>query len=498
MSEEIFVAPHDAKGDRLKEARLTKLNTLKEAGINPYPYKYDVTAKAADLQEKYKDLPAEEETSDVVRVAGRIKAYRNSGMFMDLYDESGKIQIFSYKKALPEIEVLKMKNVELGDIIGVEGVVRRSQKGELSIKTTEITVLSKALATLPEKFHGLTDVEARYRQRYVDLIMNDESKDKLRKRSKITSIIRNVLAEKDFLEVETPMLHGILGGASAKPFVTHFNALDRDFYLRIAPELFLKRLIVGGLADGVFEINRNFRNEGIDITHNPEFTAFEIYRAYKDASYMMGIAEELCEKIAMDLYGSTKVTFADKELNFKGPYPRITVADAIKKETGLDVLAMNEKEIKLAAEKVGLELTGTEKWGHVVQELFEEKVEHTLVQPCFITDFPKDVSPLIKEHPEDSRLTQGAEFFVNTWEVGPIYSELSDPQDQFERFMEQVNQRDAGDDEAQMMDSDFITALENGFPPTGGMGIGIDRLVMLFTDSSSIREIIAFPTLKQK
>ncbi|MCT4574973.1 MAG: lysine--tRNA ligase [Alphaproteobacteria bacterium] len=496
--EEIFVAPHDAEGDRLKQARLVKLNNLKEAGINPYPYKYEVTAKAADLQEKYKDLPAETETEDVVKVAGRIKAYRNSGMFIDLYDESGKIQIFSYKKALPEIEVLKMKNVELGDIIGVEGIVRRSQKGELSIKTKEITVLSKSLATLPEKFHGLTDVEQRYRQRYVDLIVNDETKDKLRKRSRIISIIRNVLEQKEFLEVETPMLHSILGGASASPFVTHHNSLNKDLYLRIAPELFLKRLIVGGLSDGVFEINRNFRNEGIDITHNPEFTAFEVYRAYKDADYMMKLAEELCEKIAVDLYGGTKVKFSEAELEFKGPYPRIPVAEAIKKETGLDVLSMDAEEIRKAAEGIGMEMDGTEKWGQVVQEIFEEKVEHTLIQPCFITDFPKDVSPLIKEHPEDDRLTQGAEFFVNTWEVGPIYSELSDPQDQFERFMEQVKQRDAGDDEAQMMDADFITALENGFPPTGGMGLGIDRLVMLFTDSQSIREVIAFPTLKTK
>jgi lysyl-tRNA synthetase, class II len=497
MIEENFVAPHNADGDRLKEARLVKLNNLKEAGINPYPYKYDVNAKAAELQEKYKDLPADTTTEDVVKVAGRIKAYRNSGMFIDLHDESGKIQIFSYKKALPELEVLKMKNVELGDIIGVEGVVRRSHQGELDIKTTEITVLSKSLATLPEKFHGLTDVEQRYRQRHVDFIMNDKARQNFINRSKVIKKIKSILDEKDFLEVETPVLQPIYGGGAAEPFVTHHNSLDMDMFLRVSNELYLKRYIIGGF-ERVYEFVKDFRNEGIDTTHNPEFTQVEIYQQFADYNDMMSLVEEIFETLVVMLHGDTKVQIGENVVDFKAPFKKGSMIDLIKEYLGKDIsLDSTVEDVYKIADELNVDLKEGLSWGTVIEEIFE-LVEPKLIQPIHVTDYPKDVSPLTKEHRDNPRLVERFETRINGTEVCNSYSELSDPQDQYERFLEQVKQRESGDAEAQMMDEDFIKALEHGMAPTGGLGIGIDRLLMMLLGEESIREVIAFPTLKAK
>lgn len=490
--------PHEPEND-VSAARLDKLKALKDQGINPYPYRYDPTSTAEALHTHYAELPDDTLTEDRVRVAGRIRAMRNNGMFIDLHDVTGKIQVFSHKNNLSEAELAKLAALDIGDILGVEGVVRRTGRGELTVNSSELTVLAKGLLPLPEKFHGLTDPEAKQRQRYLDLIMNEDSRETLRIRSQVVSALRRLMGERGFLEVETPMLHQILGGATARPFVTHHNTLNMDLFLRIAPELYLKRLIVGGLSDRVFEINRCFRNEGISTRHNPEFTMLEAYQAYGDYTDMMTLTETLIAGAAEAVHGRTACRFGNHEIELAGPYPRKPMHALVAEKTGTDFLELETAEAaRKAAQALGADVKGTENWGQALEAAFEVAVEPELIQPTHVTDLPKDISPLAKGHRDDPRLTERFETFINCWEVANAFSELTDPQDQFDRFLGQVAAREAGDAEAQMMDRDYVTALEYAMPPTGGLGIGIDRLVMILTDSPSIRDVILFPTLRPK
>jgi lysyl-tRNA synthetase class 2 len=481
----------------LIDAKIENLKQLQARGVKPYPYRFDVTHHAGDLQKKYAELANGEMTTEVVAVAGRIMSNRNSGMFIDLRDASGKIQIFSHKDQLSEAVLEQMSYYDLGDIIGVTGIVRRTPRGELTINTTTVEMLSKSVRPLPEKYHGLHDVETKYRKRYVDLIMNEESRAVFKMRSQIIAFIRKLLIDESFMEVETPMLHVIPGGTSAKPFLTHHNALDMPLYMRIAPELYLKRLVVGGF-DKVFEIGRNFRNEGISVKHNPEFTALEVYQAYADYTDMMGLAERIIEGAVKATHnGETKIKFGDHDIEFKAPWPRKSMSALVLEKTGIDFSVIPDHETAAAkARAVGVHVKDTSTWGEIVEMVFAEKVEGTLIQPIHVIDIPKDVMPLAKTHPTDPSLTESFEVYINGWEIGPAFSELNDPFDQFSRFEQQSKAREAGNDEAQRLDEDYIEALEYGMPPTGGLGIGVDRLVMLLTNSPSIRDVIAFPTLR--
>lgn len=481
-----------------RESRLAKLNNLLESGYNPYPYKFEPNAKAADLQEKYKDLEAGTDTEDRVTVAGRAMAVRNSGMFIDLKDESGKIQVFCHKNHLSEDDLARLKNLDVGDMVGISGYIRRTPRGELSIAAEKFDIIAKSLQALPEKFHGLTDVEARYRQRYVDFIMNEDSKEIYKKRCQITSAIRHYFEQHDFLEVETPMLHQIMGGANAKPFITHHNSLDMDLYLRIAPELFLKRLIVGGF-DRVFEIGRNFRNEGIDKSHNPEFTALEAYQAYADYNTMADLIPDLIASVAKEVLGTTTIQVGEHEIDLAQPYVKKSMVDLVKEHTGLDFLeAETVEEAQAMAKSIGIDASFCASWGKVVSEVFDERVEAKLIQPTLVMDMPRDISPLAKTHRSNPRLVEHFDAYICGMEMGCAYSELSNPLEQRERFEAQCTAREAGDEEAQMLDEDFINALENGFPPSGGMGMGIDRLAILLTGAATIRDVIAFPTLRKR
>ena len=489
----------DDAEDPLRAVRVGKLESLRARGIDPYPYHFARTDEAAELERHYAELAAGAETDKRVRVAGRIRAIRNSGMFIDLHDASGKIQIFCHRDHLPPEGAATVRLLDIGDLIGVEGLVRRTPRGELTINAEAVTVLSKALRPLPEKYHGLADVELRYRQRYLDLIMNPESRATFLRRSRIIGAIRAFLTERGYLEVETPMLHTIAGGASAKPFVTHHNALDIDLYLRIAPELHLKRLLVGGLADKVFEINRNFRNEGISPRHNPEFTMLELYEAYVDYVAMMQLVEELIGSVAQTVLGTLRLDYGGTVIDLSPPWPRRGMADLVREATGIDFLAFEEAEAaRKAAAELGAVLTGSENWGQALEAAFAARVEDTLVQPVHVTGFPRDISPLAKADRTDPRLVERFETYIYGWEITNAFSELTDPQDQRARFDAQMRARAAGDEEAQPLDEDYVTALEYGLPPCGGLGIGIDRLVMLLTDSPSIRDVIAFPTLRPR
>jgi lysyl-tRNA synthetase, class II len=485
--------------DALRAVRVSKRDSLAAKGIDPYPYSFQRTHEASELDRRYAGLAAGIETGDRVRVAGRIRAMRNSGMFIDLHDASGKIQIFNHRDLLGPDALATVRLLDIGDLIGVEGLVRRTPRGELTVNATAVTVLAKALRPLPEKYHGLADIELRYRQRYLDLIMNPQTRETLRRRSQIIAALRTHLVEGGYLEVETPMLHTIPGGASAKPFVTHHNALDIDLYLRVAPELHLKRLVVGGLADKLFEINRCFRNEGLSPRHNPEFTSLELYEAYVDYTAMMSLTEELITTVAETVLGTLRVEYGGAAIDLSPPWPRHTMAELVQTATGVDFLAFeNAEKAREVAADLGAVVTGAENWGQALEAAFAARVEDTLIQPVHVTGFPRDISPLAKADRSDPRLVERFETYIYGWEVANAFSELNDPQDQRERFEAQMRARSAGDEEAQPLDEDYVTALEYGLPPCGGLGIGIDRLVMLLTDSPSIRDVIAFPTLRPR
>ena len=481
-----------------RQSRINKLERLNEMGYNPYPYNFKPDSYAKDLQEKYKDLPAGEHTEDTVTVAGRAMAVRNDGMFIDMKDKTGNIQLFCHKCNLDEDNLKLLKCLDIGDVVGVTGFIRRTPRGELSVAAQKFDIIAKSLEPLPEKFHGLTDIETRYRKRYVDMIINDDAKEVLITRCKITSAIREFFGQNEFLEVETPTLHPILGGANAKPFVTHYNALDNDFYLRIAPELYLKKLIVGGM-DRVFEIGKNFRNEGIDKNHVPEFSALEAYMAYGDYNDMAILISDLLRFVVKKVYGTEKITIGEHEIDFSKPIPKVSIIDLIKRETGVDFLSVQTvEEARELAKSIGVETEHCTNWGKVVQEVFDEKVEHTLIEPILVSDMPKDISPLAKTHRDNPRLVEHFDVYLLATELGCAYSELSNPLEQLERFNSQMKERDLGDDEAQMLDESFIDALSYGFVPTTGMGMGIERLVKLLTNSSTVRDVILFPALKKR
>ena len=482
--------------NHLMQIRRDKLKELQEAGKDPYEItKFNRTNTAGEIKQNYEEF----EQKDVT-VAGRIIAKRIMGKasFCTIQDSDEKIQSYVSINDLGEEAYKAFKTWDIGDIIGITGFVFKTRTEEISIHAKEVTLLSKSLRPLPEKFHGLRDTDLRYRQRYVDLIMNPEVKKTFEIRSRIITEIRNILDQKGYLEVETPMLNTISGGATAKPFVTHHNALNIDMYLRIATELNLKRLIVGGY-DKVYEIGRIFRNEGMDVRHNPEFTSIELYEAYSDYNDMMDIVEEIFSKVSMKVLGTTKVNYQGQDIDLAPGWKRITMIDSIKEVTGIDFNEINtdEEAVALAKER-GIEIPDKTKEtrGDVISLFFDEYVEKTLVQPTFIYDYPIEISPLAKKKKEDPRLTERFEAFIGGREYGNAFSELNDPIDQYERFKKQVEAREAGDEEAGMMDEDFIQALEIGLPPTGGLGIGIDRMIMLLTDSASIRDVLLFPTMK--
>jgi lysyl-tRNA synthetase class 2 len=482
--------------NQLMKIRREKLQELQEQGKDPFEItKFNVTNTAGEIKKDYEQF----EQKDVT-VAGRIIAKRIMGKasFCTIQDCDERIQSYVSINDLGEESYKAFKTFDIGDIIGITGFVFKTRTEEISVHAKEVTLLSKSLRPLPEKFHGLKDPDLRYRQRYVDLIVNPEVKKSFETRSKIIKCIRNILDEKGYLEVETPILNTISGGATARPFITHHNALDIPMYLRIALELNLKRLIVGGMSK-VYEMGRVFRNEGMDIRHNPEFTELELYSAYQDYNDMMDITEEIFSRCANEVVGSTKITYQGTEIDLTPSWKRITMIDSIKEVTGIDFNTINtdEEAVKLAKER-GIEIPDKTKEtrGDVISLFFDEYVEKTLIQPTFIYDYPVEISPLAKRKPSDPRLTERFEVFIGGREYGNAFSELNDPIDQYERFKKQVEAREAGDEEAGMMDEDFIQALEYGMPPTGGLGIGIDRLIMLLTDSASIRDVLLFPTMK--
>ena len=482
--------------NQLMIVRRDKLNKLKEEGKDPYKItKFNRTHTSKEIIDNYDELEGKD-----VTVAGRIMAKRIMGKasFCHIQDSTGKIQSYVSINDLGEESYKSFKEDDIGDIIGITGFVFKTKTGEISIHAKELKLLSKSLRPLPEKFHGLKDTDLRYRQRYIDLIVNPEVKDTFLLRSKIISNIRKILEEKGFLEVETPILNTISGGATARPFITHHNTLDIDMYLRIALELNLKRLIVGGY-DKVYELGRVFRNEGMDIRHNPEFTMLELYAAFQDYHDMMDITEELFSRTAKEVLGTTKITYQGQEIDLAPGWRRISMIDSIKEVTGIDFNTINtdEEAVALAKERnIKIPDQTKETRGDVISLFFDEYVEKTLIQPTFIYDYPVEISPLAKKCSKDERLTERFEVFINGREYGNAFSELNDPIDQYERFKKQVEARNAGDEEAGMMDEDYIQALEIGLPPTGGLGIGIDRFVMLLTDAASIRDVLLFPTMR--
>ena len=483
----------------LLQIRRDKLDALREAGKDPFEItKYDVTAYSGDIKANFVDPPEGEESTVTVSMAGRIMSKRGMGKasFADLQDKQGRIQLYVRKDMVGEEAYADFKKWDIGDIIGVTGVVFRTHMGEISVRATSVVLLAKSLLPLPEKFHGLKDPELRYRQRYVDLIMNPEVKDTFVKRSMIIKEIRALLDEEDFLEVETPMLNTIAGGASARPFVTHHNALNIDMYMRIALELYLKRLIIGGF-DRVYEIGRVFRNEGMDPRHNPEFTLLELYQAYTNLDGMMDITEKMFRRCAEKVNGCTTVVFDGHEIDLGKPFARITMTDAVKQYSGVDFNELPDLEAaRKAAKEHHVEFEERHKKGDILAAFFDEFVEENLIQPTFITEYPIEVSPLTKKDPEKPGMTQRFELFIAGREHANAYSELNDPIDQRERFMAQVALREQGDDEAEHLDEDFLTAMEYGMPPTGGLGVGIDRMVQLLTGNYSIRDVLLFPTMK--
>ena len=489
-------APQEENLSQLTKVRRDKLRELQESGNDPFQItKYEVNNDSANIKANFDALEGSE-----VSIAGRLMSKRGMGKvsFCDLQDKSGRIQLYARKDEMDEAEYNRFKKFDIGDIVGVKGVAFRTQRGEMSVRVETVTLLSKSLLPLPEKFHGLTNTELRYRQRYVDLIVNPEVKRTFVLRSKFVKHVRDFLDNRGYMEVETPVLNTISGGATARPFITHHNTLDIDMYMRIATELNLKRLTVGGF-ERVYEIGRIFRNEGMDPKHNPEFTTVELYEAYADFNDMMDLFEDLLTSAAQKLLGTYQLEWQGEQIDLTPGWPRLPMHEAVKQYTGLDFMAItSDEEAVAAAKSIGVELpeTADPTWGNALYEVFDQRVEEKLVQPTFITMHPVDVSPLAKRSPKDPRLTERFELFICRSEMGNAFSELNDPIDQRQRFQKQVELRDKGDDEAGMMDEDFITALEYGLPPTGGLGIGIDRCVMMLTNSDSIREVILFPTMK--
>ena len=479
-----------------KKVRLDKLSEMVANGNDPFAHvKYEVTAYSADIHENFEEWEGKE-----VSLAGRMMSKRVMGKaaFSDLRDTKGRIQMYFRRDDIGEEEYKAYKKLDIGDILGVKGIVFRTQKGEISIHITGYTLLAKSLLPLPEKFHGLTDTDTRYRQRYVDLIVNPDVKRNFIVRSKFIKFMRSYLDNMNYIEVETPVLNTIAGGAAARPFITHHNTLDIDMFMRIATELPLKRLIIGGM-DRVYEIGRIFRNEGMDPKHNPEFTTVELYQAYADFHDMMDIAEGIISGAAKEILGTYEVEWMGEKINLTPGWRRLTMVEAVKEYVGIDFDAItDDAEAVAAAKAVGVELAeAAEKtWGNALYACFDQRVEEHLIQPTFITMYPVEVSPLTKKSPADPRLTERFELFVCHSELANAYSELNDPIDQRARFMKQVEQRERGDDETEMLDEDFLTAMEYGMPPTGGMGMGIDRCVMLLTGAATIREVILFPTMK--
>ena len=480
----------------LLQVRRDKLAELRQQGRDPFTLtKYDVSHHSNEVKDRFDELEGQ-----TVRLAGRLMSKRGMGkaVFADLQDGGGRVQLYVRIDDVGEEALAIFKKYDIGDIVGVEGEVFRTKRGEISIKAKTVTLLSKSLLPLPEKFHGLTDVETRCRQRYVDLIVNPEVRRTFEIRSKFIKYIRDFMDVRGFMEVETPVLNTISGGATARPFITHHNTLDIDMYMRIATELPLKRLIVGGL-ERVYEMGRIFRNEGMDNRHNPEFTTIELYQAYADFNDMMDLFEDLLSSAAQKLLGTYELEWQGEHIDLTPGWPRLPMHEAVKQHTGLDFMAIaSDEEAVAAARSIGVELpeTADKTWGNALYECFDQKVEGKLIQPTFITMHPVDVSPLAKRSPADPRLTERFELFICRSEMGNAFSELNDPIDQKQRFQQQVELRAKGDDEAGMMDEDYITALEYGLPPTGGLGIGIDRCVMLLTNNDSIREVLLFPTMK--
>lgn len=486
--------PQQANTSDVIQVRYDKLDALREAGRDPFVI---TTSERDTLTETIKNS-FEEYENKTVCVAGRLLSKRGKGKvsFMDLYDRTGKIQVFAKFDDLGEEEYGFLKKWDIGDIVEVKGFVFKTQMGEISIHAQQVRLLSKSLKPLPEKYHGLKDTDMRYRQRYVDLIMNAEVKDTFIKRSKIISSIRRYLDNQGFMEVETPMLVANAGGASARPFMTHFNALDEDLKLRISLELYLKRLIVGGL-EKVYEIGRLFRNEGFDTRHNPEFTLMELYQAYTDYNGMMDLTENLYRHVAQEVLGTTKITYNGVEMDLGKPFERITMVDAVKKYSGVDFNEIKtDEEAKTLAKEKGIEFEDRHKKGDILNLFFEEYAEEHMIQPTFVMDHPVEISPLTKKKPENPDYVERFEFFMNGWEMANAYSELNDPIDQRERFKAQEALLAQGDEEANTTDEDFLNALEIGMPPTGGIGFGIDRMCILLTDSAAIRDVLLFPTMK--
>lgn len=480
--------------NELLQVRRDKLQDLYDLGIDPFGERFERTHTAQEILDRFDVLE-----NEITTLPGRIMSMRTHGKasFADLMDHTGRVQLYLRVDTLGEEGYALLQKLDIGDIVGVTGKIFRTRRGEISVEVQTLKFLSKSLRPLPAKWHGLKDVDLRYRQRYVDLIVNPGVREVFETRSKIIHSLRNFLAGYGYLEVETPMLHAIAGGASARPFTTHHNALDMDLFLRIAPELYLKRLLVGGY-DRVFEIGKMFRNEGISTKHNPEFTMCELYMAYGDASDMMKITEDLYAHIAQELFGSTTIVFQGQEIDLTPPWPRKPMLDAIKEYSGVDLKGLDDVQARQAVKGRGLDIEPNASFSAVLDALFDAFVEPKLIQPVFITDHPVEISPLAKRKKDNPLLTDRFEPFMVTWEAGNGFTELNDPVDQDQRFRQQMAQRDRGDDEAHMMDEDYIRALEYGMPPAGGLGLGIDRMVMLFTDSPSIRDVLLFPHMRPR
>ncbi len=484
-------------GDEIKKIRIEKLNKIKKQGINPYPYMFKITHSVTQIRSMFSNLKSEQTPSDEISTAGRIMSIREMGKasFAHIKQAGERLQLYFKKDLLGEKDYQFFKTLDIGDFIGVSGSVFITKTGELTLKIKKFFLLAKSIKPLPEKWHGLKDVEIRYRQRYLDILVNDEVRRVFITRTKIIKAIKKFLDQKGFLEVETPMMQPIPGGARARPFVTHHNALDRDLFLRIAPELYLKRLIVAGI-DKVYELNRSFRNEGISIRHNPEFTMLEVYQAYIDYYGMMQLCEQIIAAVVKEIFGEERIFYKGNEIPFTSPWQRKSFFEILREKTKVDFLSLNNKEIEKKARSLDIKFTPEDSTFKILESIFETVVQPELIQPTIIYDYPKESSPLAKTHRNDPRLVERFEVFIGKEEIANAYTELNDPQEQRERMQLQLQQKEKGDEEAQYLDEDYIKALEYGMPPCAGLGIGIDRLIMILTDKTSIREVILFPQLR--